>query len=193
MNWKEFTSALCTIFENMLRDCVKKVVLLEGPRPMVQGGALGLLNPTAAIGVGVDETRIVEAAGLPAGEELLPSQCGNRLVTMQFRVEHPHQLDPFAARNAVERARTRIRRISVKSALLAAGVSLATIGPMQDVSFNFDGERFSAATADFIFNAVANERDEAITFIEHVELSTDIKDPGGTSYPAVLQLDEEII
>jgi len=192
MDWKTIQTVLCTVFGNMLEDTVKTVVPLEGARPFVDG-PIGLIHVTGCASRGVDETRIVEAPGLPSGEELLPSQTGNRIVTVQFRAEHIEQCDTGNARNAVERARTRIRRPSSRAALLAASLSVVTIGPMVDLTYDFDGRRRSAAAADFVFNAIVDERDEAITFIEHVELSTDLKDPGGTSYPAPLQLDEVII
>lgn len=187
MDWKAILTALRTIFAAMLADSVKAVALLEAPRPMVVG-TIGLIHVTTSVGLGVDETRYEETA-----TELLPSQCGNRMFTLQFRAEHPNQDDPSNARNACERARTRIRRQSVRDALLSAGLSLATVGPMVDVTYDYDGHRVSAATLDFIFNAVADERDEAIPFIETVELSTDLQDEAGVSYPPPMQLDEEII
>lgn len=173
---------------------LQHVVWEDEPRPFSppSSGALGILNMPTIAPVGVDETRWAHDSGAPAGADMIPTQVGNRRVTLVCKVESISQKPADLARAIVERARTRARRPSSIAALVAAGFAVIRAEATRSLSFPLDDRMRPRASFDLLLGLLDSEAtgdtDTAASYIAKVRATTSWRDPAGVALGPALQL-----
>lgn len=153
------------------------------------------LQINSSDGLGVDETREEYDDTQPAGEKIIRSQYGNRLFVLSAEAHTRDQTPTGAARYYLEKIRTALFKESTVPVFSAARLAFVGAEPLVNLDKIFQDRLESRAMMDIRFATIATETDpkERGTYIEETEISSDLKDPGGTSLPASLQLDKERI
>lgn len=189
MNWTLIQAALLAVVQGIVTlEPASSTQWIEDARLVVTYPRV-LLNVIASDAVGVDDVRRTYVDAAPAGQEITQVVSGQRTFTVSMRAESDSQLPDKAARVHVEKLRLCLRRPSALAQLRVAGVAIVEMHPTATVDFDWDGRRISASVMDVVFAAVAEDSvrpEDSTTFIEHVELTTDIE---GSDTQAV---DEEI-
>lgn len=186
IDYATFESTLETWFEGVTG---LKVYWDERERKHERVKAWGLLNVISVVQLGVDEVRQSFDAGAPNGEQIEQLIAGNRVITVACSVKSRSQKPTNHARFWLSKLQTSLRDPSVLASFQAADIAVGLTLPLQNLDFDEENRRVSLATMDVQFATVVNEAILPTTWIEKVEVSSDIKDPGGVSIPASLQLD----
>lgn len=136
-----------------------------------QGKTRARLHLLNSMGVGVDEIRYNQDLDLPAGEDLVPTYCGCRQITLQILVTSRDQTMPAA--HYLEKLRTSLGKPSVRALLSAAGLACSSVDGVVDLTSVVDDRVESVAALDVHFNAVDNETDstEATGHVETVGIA----------------------
>jgi hypothetical protein len=140
-----------------------------------------------------DQRRVIPNPSPSAGAELLEVQHGMREFTLNVLCKSYSQEFPKWAHEMAERIRTRIQRRSVRQELLAVQVVLVEAGPINDVRLVEDDRATSVASLDLRMRAAFEDEAQAITWIEFIELTGQIKDTAGVTYPAPPNLSEAVM
>lgn len=145
-----------------------------------------LFKVRSIVGIGEDETRLVETDldGTALGN-VYEAQLGDRIVTIEVRVESYQNTDPLWAWSTIERIRARIRRRSSIAELLALNFSLVDVGPSLEVPTPRDDLEWSVVLAEFRFVTRFEDRQtEPVEWIEKFEVLTEFEDVDGTLFPS---------
>lgn len=153
------------------------------------------LQVGSSAGLGVDETRYTYDATQPNGQELVRTQCGNRLFMLSCRARTRDQTPVGAARFYLEKVRTALQKRSSLETFRASNLAVVGHEPLINLDAIFQDRQQSEAQLDIRFSTVVNETDPADQgqWIESTLVSSDIKNVDGSSLPAGLQFDEEEI
>ena len=149
----------------------------------------GELHVLSVQGLGVDE--VIGALGSGgAGADFDQQVSGQRLITVSCRVKSRSQNPTFTARHFLEKARTSLRKPSVRATYFVPNnIAIVRHMALVDLDFRQDSRIVSLTNLDIVFATSVNEADDATTFIEKTVVSSDIKNAGGVSIAASLQLD----
>ena len=131
-----------------------------------QGKTRARLHLLNSQGVGDDEVHYTQV-----GDDLVPTYCGCRQITLQILVTSRDQTLP--AMHYLEKLRISLGKPSVKALLSAAGLAVSTVEGVVDLTSVVDDRVESAGTLDVHFNAVENETDatESTTYVETVGIA----------------------
>jgi hypothetical protein len=171
-----------------------KVSWEEEPRSMVTAPRV-LLNLISTGAIGVDEQRPEFDDPFFPGD-LTARVVGLRPFTLSIQVENSQTQKPTGkAQLFLERIRTRLRFPSAHEALKAAGIALVSLGPTVLLDHDYDDHRVSRASMDAFMTTSVDEKDDsaALGFIETIEVTSEVEDPGGTVLPTPPNLDEEVM
>lgn len=147
-----------------------------------------LLQVTNITTPGGEDDRIFEMVEV-GGETILAEKLkGDRLITLNVRVESLEQESPLWAWDTMERIRTRLDRTSSHARLRQ--VNLALVKTMEAVGLpDPEDERIlSIVSMDVLFCAGFEDVDlsGALQWIERVELTSSVRDTDGKELPAPL-------
>lgn len=125
----------------------------------------------------------------PGNGVLVTTQCGQRIFTLGIRVITRGQNPTGAARWYLEKARTALRKPSSREAFQLANLALIESMPILNLDRLFQDRMESVALLEVRFGTTAVEVDpgEQAGYIEKTEVTSVLKDPGGTPLPASLQ------
>lgn len=166
-------------------------VWANAPRPLA-GSALALvfLSWVSRTGVGLDGVTWAYAADADPLQEMTPTVQGSREARLQIAVEvYANQTAGQNAAHYIERARTRLSRPSVRAALEAAGLALASVGAATQADYAADQRMVSRSLFEVVLNAHASEPDEAgrTSYIATVEAVAAVEGVDGVDLPASIQ------
>jgi hypothetical protein len=191
IDWSTVGPGLITLFSKLAFD-VKPVnfdARWQGrPQKYVGNSAKTdlLFRVRSIVGIGEDETRLVETN--PDGTALgnvHEAQLGDRLVTLEVRVESYKNTDQLWAWSTIERIRARIRRRSSIADLLALNFSFVDVGPAIEVPTPRDDHEWSVVLAEFTF--VTRFEDLQTTpaeWIQSMEVETQFEGEDGAQLPS---------
>lgn len=196
MDWATIETTLQAAVSALVSP--RQVMWSQQARPMRVPGAAGdgmivLLDLIGSRPIGVDflEYDLNGTTG-----NLDESAIGNREITVAFRVESFRQTGAYSARALAEELRTKLRFSSVATALAPACMALMSIGPSTDASWAYDGRTNSAFVFDAVYSVPSIVTDlpaEGKSYIDNVEVTSDIDDVDGNPLPASLQMNEETL
>jgi hypothetical protein len=128
--------------------------------------------------LGVDVVRHNVDGTLPAGEDLVPTYSGVRLLNLEIQITSRRQDGGEVAHTYLRKLLTSLKKPSVRTTLANAGLAFAVATPTQDLTSLVDDRLESKATREFLFNAVENERDpdEADSYVETWKIDATFKD-----------------
>ncbi len=151
------------------------------------------LQVSSSNSIGTDDRREEYDDTQPEGEQIVRSIYGNRVFMLGCRVRTRDQTPTGAARWYLEKVRSSLYKISSLDVFKEANLALVGSEAVINLDTVFQQRQESEALLDIRFATAAVETDprDRGTWIEKIEVSSDIKDPGGTSIPASLQFDEE--
>lgn len=131
------------------------------------------LHLSAPLGRGTDYTRWTQDTDLAAGVDFVPTFSGVREITLSIFVESRDQAGSGVAAFYLEKLRTSLRKLSVRTALRAAGLAHSTAEAVIDLDSWVDDRLESKAQLDVHFNTVVVEEDadEAASFVETFEIT----------------------
>lgn len=118
------------------------------------------------------------------------TQYGARELNVSVRIETENQEPGSSAHVYAGMLQTRLQRVSVRDALHAAGLALATNQKPVTMDFKSDDRMISLCVLDLVFNAAEVDVDTTASgdFIEQVTLESDTLDePDGD--PSPIQID----
>jgi hypothetical protein len=154
--------------------------------------------------LGVDEIRNEDNID-PVTEEPYPDKpraelvCGQRQFFVEVRAKSRDQEQDAVAWLVLDRARARMRMRHVRDSFLrAVDVNIVEMlqvipmpAPRKPVALRWQSE----ALLEIDFTTVINERDDAAvgTWIETIEISSQLRNPGGVLLDPSLQLDNEVM
>jgi hypothetical protein len=149
----------------------------------------------ASQGVGTDELRRAYDGTAPAGSELQYTVSGHRIFTVGCKVRSRDNRPGYAAPAYLERARTSLTKPSVIALFQNAEIAIIGAEAVQDLSGWFQDRQESFASMDVIMSTVVNDTDsnEIGTYINTVEISSNVVDVSGVSISNTLQLVNEEI
>lgn len=153
------------------------------------------LQVGASRGLGVDESRQTYDGTQAAGKEVVRSQYGNRLFMLSCRAQTRDHRPNYAARFYLEKVRTALYKRTSLAVFGAADLALVEALPLVNLDRVFQDRQNSRAMLDIRFATIATEVDphEKGGYIDKTEITSDLRDAGGTSLPSNLQLIEEEI
>lgn len=172
----------------------------DGGRVRESQKVWGELRPRRIVTLGVDETRYEDVDNL-AGDARYPRQdtiIGQRQLMLELRTKSRDQNHRQSAWYAATRAQLRVRYLYGKNKWLAPfDLSLATVADVVNMpEIKIKNDRIEdIANLEFTLNTFLCDKDTAAigTWIEHVEVSSDLKNAGGTSLDPSIQLDKELM
>ena len=167
----------------------------DEPETFSANPLLGQLKIRNISSVGNDETRYIEDGTQPLGAELVPTQVGNRRMTVSFAVE-AHQLTPaWSAHRFLDRVRSKLRLPSSTETFRGLGLGVLGVEAIQVVDGEVDGRRLGKAVLDvhFSFAACYRDTDNGVSYISTIGLTTHLQDPGGVELPAPPNLVDETV
>ena len=187
IGWAAINPVLIEVFTEIATDTTRsadgfEARWKEGPRAFIQPEQKAdvLLKVTSVVGIGEDETRYSETAGV-----VTASQVGQRQFTLQVQVIVPEHTDDQWAMAVTERIRTRIGRPRIIDRLLAVDVDVRRVLNAVKVSFPDRGRVVSAANVDVIMGAVVNDDDPIpVNWIQYVVATGHLKNADGVELPA---------
>jgi hypothetical protein len=143
--------------------------------------------------VGEDELRSTLDEDATDGRDLLYEVCGHRLFILTCKVRSRDNRPGYHAGAYLEKARTSLAKPSTKSIFSDAEIALINAEAVAELPGLFDGREESFASMDIRLSTVVNESDEseAGTYINTVEITSNIIDIDGNSLANSLQFVEE--
>lgn len=146
------------------------------------------LSIRSVVTYGTDEPRI----DINDLDDRLEFVSGPRRLTFQVRVESD-QATLGEAVYVADRVRSQIGRRDTYALLLAGGLAVAQMMPIQVIDFEKDGRKYVVAVLEMYVNAAENEQDTsefAGETIEQVSVASEyIEDPDGGNNPNQVQLE----
>lgn len=142
-----------------------------------------LLHIASNATLGVDEERLTYNGAAPLGQELTPTKCGNRIVTLRIRVESDDRNDENDADFYMSKITNRLAWSSSLAALRVLNAAYITDHPTQTFDMLEDDRMTSIAEKDFVLGFATNETDTANPggYITQVDITSNkLKDPQGT-------------
>lgn len=135
-----------------------------------------------------EDARTFETVGSGGAEELHEVLSGDRIVTLNVRVESMRQDHERWAWDTIERIRTRLGRLSSHDRLRAVNVAILRTLAATGLPAPRDGRVMSVATMDVLLGIGFRDVDTsgALSWIERVELTGQAKDTDGTQLPSSL-------
>jgi len=153
--------------------------------------------------IGTDEIRHIDLEDVtpPVALDNPRQEClgGQRLLNIQLNMKSRKQSfeNGQVGWYAAEQARAKIAYPFAMSFFKPVNMSFSSAPNLVNMStmFSFDDRIEDTAAVEFFMNAVVTDADSAAigTYIESVEISSDLKHAGGASLDASLQLDDEVI
>lgn len=159
-----------------------------------QAKAWGLLNIVAVVDNGVDDERYRDHPSPSAGAELERNVGGLRHVTVSVRVQSRTQRPADqSARWYLEKLRTSLRDPQVRRTYFAPfDINLIRMLSFQNLDFTEQRRTVSLGNMDVLFATTAN-RLGTETYVETIEVSSDVSDPDGNPISPSLQLDDVVM
>jgi hypothetical protein len=193
INWSEVSPALVSLFSDLAFPGINPAFLAQWhnrSREQVSDktATAVLLRVTNTKEVGEDETRYEDGDGV-----LLPTQVGQRLVTLEIRVESYENTDTHWAWATVERIRSRLRRPSSLERLRLVNCALVRTGPALGLPEPRDGHMTSIAVMDVVLTAAFADPDEAAGWIERIELTSHLTHAPDVNAAAALNVTGELL
>lgn len=190
MNLATIEPALCAIASSLTGITAACCLFENAPRPMSADGRFVILSWISRAGVGQDGLRWDYAVAVDPLDEMTPTVQGSRECRLQFAVEvTADQRAGFSAAAIAERARTRLSRPSVRAALEAAGLALASVGAATQADYPADQRMVSRSLFEITLNGHASEADTTsrTSYIATVEAVAAIEGVDGIDLPASIQ------
>jgi hypothetical protein len=151
------------------------------------------LSMVSVVPIGIDEERRSHPGG---NAQQLVAMVGQRIVTVQLRVDTDDGDHALLARTIAAKVQDRMWRTTSLSRLRTFGVALSTVRDLGDQDFADDSKVYSVALLEIVLLASAVEADDtagAGDWIRRVQLISDkLRGTDGVDLPADLQVDEEI-
>jgi hypothetical protein len=150
---------------------------LEAPQQMAPNRVWCSYKIGTSQEVGRDFTVYDLDESLPSGEDNVPHQWAQRRFTLEISVESHNQTPGWAARNFLERVRTRLTRPSSLKALRALNVSILGHEPLANADRTNAERSMSKAVLDVHMGHALIEADTsgATGVIETVEVESTFK------------------
>lgn len=190
MNLSVIEPALCAIAASLTGIAAACCLFENAPRPMSADGRFVILSWVSRAGVGQDGLRWDYAVAADPLDEMTPTVQGSRECRLQFAVEvTADQRAGYSAAALAETARTRFTRPSIRAALEAAGLALASVGAATQADYAADQRMVSRSLFEVVLNAHASEPDEAgrTSYIATVEAVAAVEGVDGVDLPASIQ------
>lgn len=190
MNLTTIEPALCAIASSLTGITAACCLFENAPRPMSADGRFVILSWVSRSGVGQDGLRWDYAVAADPLDEMTPTVQGSRECRLQFAVEiTADQRAGHSAAALAETARTRFTRPSIRAALEAAGLALASVGAATQADYPADGRMVSRSLFEVVLNAHASEADTTsrTSYIATVEAVAAIEGVDGIDLPASIQ------
>lgn len=146
-------------------------------------------------GVGEDELRFEVDDDADDGRDLLYTVVGHRLFTLTCKVRSRDNRPGYAAAAYLEKARTSLAFPSTRTIFSDAEIALVNAEALVELPGSFDNREESFAVLDIHLSTVVNESDESefATYINTVEVTSDLIDLDGNSLPNSIQISGEEI
>lgn len=190
MNWTTLQNGIKAWFEGATG---LSAYWMNQSRPAYTPKALGVLQIISTSKVDVDALDYNYSALQAAGEEMVPSVSGYRLITVSCMVVSRDQTAAADAVQYLELARASLNRPSLKDALAEAGLQISwTSQSIMPRDVLVDNRYESRAVMDIVFRAVQyiefTETADTAEYIERTEVSTTID-----GVPEAIEWVDEII
>lgn len=195
IDWETLNPAVLSLVERLAvdanhstlsvehKDRSRKLISPQNKRALT----LQILN---IVGLGDDEERHEDVAAdatgadAPWAGELRARVVGHRRVTYRVVCDALENTDKAWAWGTIERIRTRLRRTTSIDALARVDAALNSVGQSLEANFRHDKRIVNRVILDFALNVRVNDVEEApIGWIEHVVLTSEIKDVDSTLLP----------
>ncbi len=196
IDWETLNPAVKSLIEQLVVDRLMPAALAadeaDRPRKMmsVQRKQALTVRLLGVVSLGDDEERREDVAAdatgadAPWGGKLRARMVGHRRVTYRVTCEAVENTDRMWAWGTIERVRTRLGRSSSTNALALVDASVSRVGQSVEANFKSDGRMQNRVSLDFALNVRVNDVEEApIGWIEHVVLTSEVKDVDGTLLP----------
>jgi len=145
--------------------------------------------------VGTDDQRQSETAGAPAGREITHTICGIRKFNWLLKVESQSHEPDKSALFYLSRAQSRLVLSDFLAQVRACNLSVIRSGDVHSVDYVDKNSKhwISAAALEVQMHAGSEIANCPTTYIETIEVTSQLRDPEGVLLPSPLQLTDEVM